>query len=54
MRIIKHRAELRQVLDAARCRGAKVGMMGTSGALHDGHLSLVRGAVKENDVSAMF
>lgn len=54
MRIIKHRAELRQVLDAARCKGASVGMMGTSGALHDGHLSLVRGAVQENDVSAMF
>jgi pantoate--beta-alanine ligase len=54
LRIIKHRAELRQILDAARCQGKTVGMMGTSGALHDGHLSLVRGAVKENDVSAMF
>ena len=54
MRIIKRRAELREVLDAARSKGATVGMMGTSGAMHDGHLSLVRRAVTENDVSAMF
>jgi pantoate--beta-alanine ligase len=54
LRIIKHRAELRQVLDAARREGKTVGMMGTSGALHDGHMSLVRAAVENNDVSAMF
>jgi pantoate--beta-alanine ligase len=54
LRIIKYRAELREILDAARAQGKTVGMMGTSGALHDGHMSLVRGAVENNDVSAMF
>ena len=54
MQIVRTIAELRQILDAARCKGASVGMMGTSGAMHDGHLSLVRAAVAGNDVSAMF
>jgi pantoate--beta-alanine ligase len=54
LRIINFIGELRQVLNAARCKGDKVGMMGTSGAMHDGHLSLVRAAAAENDLPVMF
>jgi pantoate--beta-alanine ligase len=54
LRIIRSIAELRTELNAARAKGARVGMMGTSGALHDGHLSLVRAAVADNDLPVMF
>ena len=45
-------AELRRRLDDARMKGLTVGMVGTSGALHPGHLSLIRRAAAENDVAA--
>jgi pantoate--beta-alanine ligase len=54
LRIIRYIDELRKELNAARAKGKSVGMMGTSGALHDGHLSLVRAAVAENDLPVMF
>jgi len=46
--------ELRAALDGARARGQRVGMVGTSGAMHEGHLSLVERSAAENDVTAMF
>ena len=46
--------ELRERLDKARASGQRVGMAGTSGALHAGHLSLIRQAAAENDVTALF
>jgi pantoate--beta-alanine ligase len=54
LRIIKYRAELRELLDKARCEGKTVGHMGTSGRLHDGHMSLIRAAATNHDVSAMY
>ena len=47
-------AEVRQHLDDQRAAGRTVGMVGTTGSLHEGHLSLVRRAKADNDVAVMF
>jgi len=46
--------ELREVLDPARARGERIGMVGTSGGMHQGHQSLIRRAAAENDVTALY
>lgn len=54
MELIRTVADLRGRLDAARGAGKRVGMVGTSGGMHEGHQSLIRRAAAENDVTAMF
>lgn len=54
MQILTTIAEIRALLDPARAAGKTIGVMGTSGRMHEGHLSLVRRAVAENDLAIMF
>jgi pantoate--beta-alanine ligase len=48
--VIHHIADLRARLDGERCAGRTVGFVPTMGALHDGHLSLIRTAAAADDV----
>jgi pantoate--beta-alanine ligase len=47
-------AEVRELLDAQRASRRSVGMVGTNGGNHTGHLSLVRRAQAENDFVTVF
>ncbi len=51
MQILRTIGEMRHAVRAARTVGS-IGLVPTMGALHEGHLSLVRRARKENDFAA--
>ncbi len=46
--------ELRELLDRERANGRRIGMVGTSGGMHEGHQSLIRRAAAENDITALY
>ncbi len=53
MIVINRIAELQNVLFDKRKEGRSVGLVPTMGALHEGHASLVRRSVAENDITVV-
>ena len=53
MKVVHTVSELKANLAAFRAEGKSVGLVPTMGALHEGHASLVRRSVSENDVTVV-
>lgn len=53
MEVISKISQLRDCLAQHRSAGRSVGLVPTMGALHDGHASLVKRSVSENDVTVV-
>jgi pantoate--beta-alanine ligase len=54
MELLRTVDDLRARLDPERAAGRTIGMVGTSGGMHQGHQSLIRRAAAENDVTCLY
>ena len=50
MQVFENKQSIRTFLSEVRRNGMQIGLVPTMGALHEGHLSLIREAKKENDI----
>ncbi|MGB0892677.1 MAG: pantoate--beta-alanine ligase [Flavobacteriaceae bacterium] len=53
MKIFEKKADLTSFLSAIKSDNKSIGLVPTMGALHEGHLSLVKKAKKKNDISVV-
>lgn len=53
IKVITTVSELKEILDNCRKAGKTIGLVPTMGALHEGHASLVRRSVHDNDITVV-